>query len=42
MPKESAVLYCRLWVVCVYHIPPHYFVNGTILVKYLLNTKCVF
>jgi hypothetical protein len=31
-----------LWPVGLYHIFPHYLINGTILGKKLLNIKCVF
>jgi len=34
--------YCYLWPVRLYHILPHYLINGTILEKKLLNIKCVF
>jgi hypothetical protein len=27
---------------CLYHIFPHYLINGTIFGKKLLNIKCVF
>jgi hypothetical protein len=37
-----AILYCHLWPLCFYHIFPHYFKNGTIFDKYLLDIKCVF
>jgi len=33
-----AALYCHLWPVWLYHISPHYFINGTIFVnKHMLN-----
>jgi hypothetical protein len=32
----------HLLPVRLYHIFPHYLINGTIFVKNLLNTKCVF
>jgi hypothetical protein len=39
----SAVLYCHLWPVCLYHIFPHYLINGTIFGgKKLLNTEYSF
>jgi len=34
--------YCHLWPARLYSIFPHYLINGTILGKKLLNTKCVF
>ena len=34
--------YCHLWPVLLYNIFPHYLINGTILGRQLLNTKCVF
>ena len=33
MHSTCAVLYCHLWPVCVYHIFPHYLINGTIFEK---------
>jgi hypothetical protein len=42
MQSACAVLYCHLWTVWLYHIFPHYLINGTILGKKLLNIKCVF
>jgi hypothetical protein len=34
--------YCHLWPVRLYHIIPHYLINGTIVEKKkLLNIKCV-
>jgi hypothetical protein len=42
MQSACAVLYCHLWPVWLYHIFPHYLINGTIFEKKLLNTKCVF
>jgi hypothetical protein len=42
MQSACAVLYCHLWSVWLYHIFPHYLINGTILGKKLLNIKCVF
>jgi hypothetical protein len=35
-----SVLYCHMWPVQIYNIFPHYLINGTILGKKLLNTKC--
>jgi hypothetical protein len=35
-------LYCHLLTVRLYHIFPHYLMNGAILGKKLLNIKCVF
>jgi hypothetical protein len=37
-----AVLYCHLWPFRLYHIFPHYLINGAILGIMLFNTKCVF
>jgi hypothetical protein len=37
-----AVLYCNLWPVWLYHISPHYLINGTTFGNDLLNIKCVF
>ena len=34
--------YCHLCPAPLYNIFPHYLINGTILEKKLLNTKCVF
>jgi hypothetical protein len=42
MQSACAVLYCHLWPVRLYHIFPHYLINGTIFGKKLLNIKCVF
>ena len=42
MQSACAVLYCHLWPVWLYHIFPHYLINGTIFGKKLLNIKCVF
>jgi hypothetical protein len=39
--KSMRVLYCHLWPVRLYHILPHYLINGTILRKKLLNVNCV-
>ena len=35
-------LYCHLQTAPLYHICPHYLINGTIFGKMLLSTKCVF
>ena len=35
------VLYCLLWPVWLYHIFPHYLINGTIKKKKILNIECV-
>jgi hypothetical protein len=42
MQSTCAVLYCRVWPVWLYHIFPHYFINGTTFGKTLLNIECVF
>ena len=42
MQSACVVLYCHLHTVRLYHIFPHYLINGTIFGKRLLNTKCVF
>jgi hypothetical protein len=42
MQSACAVLYCHLWPVRLYHIFPHYLINGTIFGKKLLNIKCAF
>jgi hypothetical protein len=43
MQSASAVLYCHLWSVWIYHIFPHYLINGTVIgKKKLLNIECVF
>ena len=34
--------YCHLWPVWLYHIFPHYLINGTIFGEKLSNIKCVF
>jgi hypothetical protein len=34
--------YCHLWSVWLYSIFSHYLINGTILLKKLLNIQCVF
>jgi hypothetical protein len=33
MQRASAVLYPSLWPVWIYHIFPHYLINGTIFEK---------
>jgi hypothetical protein len=33
MQSGCAVLYCHLWTVRLYHIFPHYLINGTIFEK---------
>jgi hypothetical protein len=42
--KQSAcaLLYCHVWPICLYHIFPHFLINGAISWKKLLNVKCVF
>ena len=42
MQSACAKLYCHLCPVWLYHIFPHYSINGTIFRKYLLNIKCAF
>jgi hypothetical protein len=42
MQCACAVLCCHPWSVWLYHIFPHYLINGTIFGKNLLNIKCVF
>jgi hypothetical protein len=42
MQCACGVLHCHLWPVWLYHIFPHYLINGTIFGKKLLNIKCVF
>jgi len=34
--------YYNMWPVYLYHIFPHYLINGTIFENKLLNMKCVF
>jgi hypothetical protein len=34
-----AILYCRLWIVSLYHIFPHYLVNDTISEKQFIERK---
>jgi hypothetical protein len=40
--KRMRRIVCHLWLVQLYHIFPHYLINGTIFGKTLLNVKCVF
>jgi hypothetical protein len=42
MQSACAVLYCYKWALRLYHIFPHYLINGAIFGKKLLNIKCVF
>ena len=42
MQCASSVLYCHPWSIWLYHIFPHYVINGTIFERNLFNTKCVF
>jgi hypothetical protein len=42
MSSTCTVLYSCLWPVWLYHIFPHYFINGTIFGKAWLNIKCMF
>jgi hypothetical protein len=42
MQSACIVLYCHLWCVWLYHIFPHYLINGMVFGKTLLNIKCVF
>jgi hypothetical protein len=42
MLNAFAVLYCHLWPLRLYHIFPHYLINGTIFRENLLNIKFVF
>jgi hypothetical protein len=42
MQSACTVLFCHLWPVWLYHIFPHYLINGTIFGKKLLNIQCVF
>jgi len=39
MQSACAVLYCHLWPVWLYHIFPHYLINGTIFIKKRYWTK---
>jgi len=41
MQSACAVLYRRLLLVWLYHIFPHYLINGTIFRKKLSDMKCV-
>jgi hypothetical protein len=42
MQSACAVLYCHLWPVWLYHIFPHYLINGTIFGKKFIEHKmCV-
>ena len=40
--RNAHAPYCHLCPAPLYHIFPHYLINGTILEKKLPNTKCVF
>ena len=40
--KAHALYYIVMWPVWLYHIFPHYLINGTIFGENLLNIKCVF
>jgi hypothetical protein len=40
--KRMRRIILYLWPVWLYHIFPHYLINGTIFGKMLLNIKCVF
>jgi hypothetical protein len=42
MQCAYTVLYCHLWHVRLYHVFPHYLINGMMFGKKLLNIKCVF
>jgi hypothetical protein len=37
MLRAFAMLFCHLWPVRLYHIFPHYLINGKIVEKKLLN-----
>ena len=39
--KRMRLFYCHPWSARLYHIFPHYLINGTIFGKRLLNIKCV-
>ena len=39
---KAHALYCHLWPVRLHNIFPHYLINGAILDKMLLKTKCMF
>ena len=41
-PACNASPYCNLRPLCLHHIFRNYLINGTIFVKRLLDTKCVF
>jgi hypothetical protein len=36
-----ATLYCHVWPVWLYHIFPHYLINGTIFGKKVIKQRCV-
>jgi hypothetical protein len=38
--KSACAVLCHLWQVWLYHIFPHYLINGEIFRKMLLNIKC--
>ena len=40
--QAMRMCHCHLWHARLYHIFPHYLINGTIWKKKLSNTKCVF
>jgi hypothetical protein len=40
--SACVVLYSHLWPVWLYHIFPHYLINGTIFGKKIPNRKYVF
>ena len=42
MQSACAVLHCRLCPAWLYHVLPHYLINGTIFVRKLFSIKCVF
>jgi len=37
--SACAVLYCHLWTVWLYHIFPHYLINGAIFVKFIKHKR---
>jgi hypothetical protein len=39
MQSVCAVLYCHLWLVWLYHIFPHYLINGTTFEKKIIEHK---
>jgi len=39
MVSACTMLFCHLWPAWLYHIYPHYFTNGSIFGKKLLNIK---